>query len=654
MCALGGMVGACARLAPVVVGPQDQIIDQIWLGLQRGDAAAVRSGIELLDPGEFAERARWDLMALEQGRAAALVRSLEQGSWLSTRYRASREQALADLQAASDAESLGPVAWLELARRSASGTRRRSVASRVLAEQPGGAEALAVTGESWLAERRLDELQVLLEPDEDRSARLRWLGRRSDAASGRLHAVVSGLTDDLEAGLAVPEGLQLLGRLVTALPDEQSERRLVRALAADRGQGARWRRARDDLAGRLAERRGEVSLAIAGMDASRPLGADDVGRRRRLLGRLGADPTGPTPELRVDADAARLGAPELKRLRLAREWSLAARQSYQDVSADGALSLDEFVAALDSAAAPLGEVPSLAALPRRSFGLFGEMLDTAPLRERLPGAFIIGGKGLGMAPELTWYDLMSRERVPDERAADEAYDLCLVRSLRVPGQAAAAGARFTGAGLVDVVFLDLDELARTALLDQSLRQLPELGPLPAQDRLQRRSLSEPLDQAQRLTLLAVEDAAGAYEQHLLQSLSLHEAQHIADAGRFLERNIFGKLSDLIGAGLLPGNVRAELERRAQLAALQGADDPRIPLADMLAMIPLEGALASSEHARGYAELLGQLIAVLDGERWEGAVPLEQLGLSRQHVLVQQLHLLDKSTLRALAVALPLD
>jgi hypothetical protein len=99
-------------------------------------------------------------------------------------------------------------------------------------------------------------------------------------------------------------------------------------------------------------------------------------------------------------------------------------------------------------------------------------------------------------------------------------------------------------------------------------------------------------------------------------------------------------------------VRAEVERRAQLAALQQATDPRIALAQAVDCLPVEGPRADSEHARGHAALVGDLIAVLDRGDWTGAQPLETWGLRRDRMLLQQLHLLPPEVLRAVACAIP--
>jgi hypothetical protein len=648
------MLASCAGLPDIVVGDDDRAVDQVWLALQHGNLVAAAEAAASIEDPVFAERARRDVESAHLGRATALLHAVEEDSWLANRYRASATKALEGIEDSIRNEPPGPVAWLELARRTGRPSRRRTAASRVLDDQPGGVEGLAVLGESLLAAGRIPELLELLEQDESRTARLRWLARRTHAVAGRYHQTVEGLIDDVRSGVAVPEGLELLGRLLAGVPQADAERRLLAVLAADDRPGVRWARARTNLLAQLMERQGDLDGALALLDGAVLPSPDELVRQRRLTARTNAGGLPTSPEERVDGDDARPQSDDVVRLRLAREWSLAARGSYDDAAKGNGPDLRGFLLALDEAAAPLGDVPLLSELPWRSFGLFGDMLDTTPLRQSLPDALLLGGKGPGLPAELTWYDVVSRESVEDVRAVDGTYDRCLVRTLRVPGQAAAAGARFTGAGIIDVVFLDVDQMEQDVHLDRALRWLPDREALPAVGRGQRRALDEPLDVAQRLTVAAVADAGEDYEARLLQALSLHEGQHIADAGQFLDAGLFGKLGDILSAGVLPSNVRAELERRAQLAALQRCDDPRIPLADMVAMVPVEGRRVASEHARGYGDLLAQFISQLDDEAWEGAVPLEELGLSRSQVLVQQLHRLDAETVRAVALSIPLD
>ena len=646
------MVAACGSPSRPLPHPDDEPIDTVWLALRLGDLERAELAAEEIADPTFRERAERDVMSVRDGRPAALVAALDDGAWLAARYRASDEQALAELEAERGRHGESAALWLELSRRSATGVRRRATARRAGRLGAGARASVSAEAESLLAERKMSALEQLLDTVGTEGPRMRWLARRLAVATGRLHHAVWGLLDDVAEGQAIPEGLELLGRLLEGIPQEDAERRAWQLLEHDDSRGSRWQRARAGLLASLAARRGEDGVALSLLAAVGPPTPDSFAWQRRLWARAGSPLSPPDPESTCDLDPVRTDSAACLTLRLTAEWDLAARSAYRAAAEGDDGDFDDFLRTLDEAAAPLGDAPRLAELPRRSFGLFGEMLQTDELADALPGLFVLSGRAIGRPPELTCYDLLARRHVDDARAFDGGYDECLVRRLRVPGQAAAAGARFTGAGLVHTVFLDADQVDWDARADRSMRGGPVLAPLPAPDGSARRSLSEPLDCSERLTLAAVAEAGERYEADVLAALSIHEAQHIADAGRFLRAGPFERLGDLLGAGLLPSSVRAELERRAQLAALRDAPDPRIPLADMLALVPVEGARRSSEHARGYEDLLAAFVGQLDRGDWEGAVPLEELGLDPHAVLVQQLHLLGPETVRAVARALP--
>ncbi|MFT7465539.1 MAG: hypothetical protein ACI9EF_003908, partial [Pseudohongiellaceae bacterium] len=59
----------------------------------------------------------------------------------------------------------------------------------------------------------------------------------------------------------------------------------------------------------------------------------------------------------------------------------------------------------------------------------------------------------------------------------------------------------------------------------------------------------------------------------------------------------------------------------------------------------------SEHARGYVDLLGEFIELLDTGDYAESQALQTWGVDPQRVLVQQLHKLPKSVVRAVARAI---
>jgi len=470
---------------------------------------------------------------------------------------------------------------------------------------------------------------------------------------------LDGLLSDLEGGRATPSGLGLLGQLLLSVPSPRAERRALSLLEADTAPGLLWERARSRLTAQLRARAGDLQGAQEAL-SSLPWLELTEGRQfsrwrhRQALeaGLPGFDQTSldqPSPEEQIDGDSARLSSSAMQRLRWFHEWDLAARQSYREALKGDDGELDEFLARLDAAAAPVGSAPVLSALPRQDFGLFGELLDVSTLTGSLGQAFVLGGEGFLLPAEITMYDRLSSRPVETETGS---YDEVSVSHLRVPGFVASQGAAFTGAGIVHTVFIDEERVAVEAGRMAALTLGAEPSPQLAVGRAERRALREPLDVVLRLRAAVSADAGPGLQALLRESLALHEGQHIIDVQAFLAMSSFGRLAELMSAGLLPGAVRAEVERKAQLRALRECSDPRLPLADLVAQLPVEGARAQSEHARGYEALLAEFVGLLDSGDYEGALPLQTWEIDPGRVLVQQLHKLPRSVIRALALAVP--
>lgn len=356
---------------------------------------------------------------------------------------------------------------------------------------------------------------------------------------------------------------------------------------------------------------------------------------------------------RADVDPERDTGRAVSLLRIAGEWDLAARASYRRFADEGAATdLDDFLAELQAASAGLPLAPDLAGLPRNDYGVLGEMIDSESLRAAWPEAFVLAGKALGLTAEISWWDTEERidRPLPELGPEGSHYTEYRVRHLRVPGFLASRGASFQGAALDRAVFLDLDEIEMEERRYRS-RPRPELPLRPAAGAEERRDLLEPLDEVERLYALVREDAGDDFGALVVDTVSLHERKHVLDTRDFLARGLAGRVLALVRVGLLPAAVRAELERRAQLFALCEAPDPRLPLAQCISYLPVEGGRRNSEHAVGYGILVKQFLAVLDGGAWTGAVPLEQLGLSREARLLPQLHRLPPETVRAIARAI---
>jgi hypothetical protein len=633
-----------------VVTPDDRANDAVWAGVMRGDLKAAQLASEGIEDETLRRRAGFDLIAARNGRAAALIACLDAGDWMAARFDASALKALRRLRGARRQGIESAALWIEEARRSPTLRRQISAASAAVERSPGGAEGLAIQLEAMLAIGRLEDAIELLEEHGAETARLRLLQRHIQGATGRWLELAAGVLVDVQEGLAVPASLGLLEDAIGRVPMWELEEE-ARALLGDLTiVGSRMARARDRLMAMISVRAGDLGQGIALLSRWEPrMPGEDAALHRWHL-RLGRDDA-QTLEESIESDPARQAGRAVFERRLADEWDLAARASYRDSDDGHGSDLDAFCERLDAAAASLPGRPSLAALPRRDYGVFGAMLDTDPLAEVLPDALILGGKALSLPAELAWYDRLAcaSRQLPGEWGE---YAQCLVRRQRVRGYAASRGVSISGAGIDRIVYLDLDKVEAEERLSRPVQpEPPRLPAFVAIDTTARRSLDEPLDVVSRIERRAREAAGGEYQDRLLESLEMHERQHIVDFRAFTGKGAGGKFFTLLSAGLLPGSVRAEVERRAQLAAMRETFDPRVPLAQAIAFMPVEGARRSSEHARGYEALLAEFLDVLDSRGWPGAPDLAELGIDTGRSLLQQLDRLDPETVRAIARAM---
>ncbi len=666
--ALAGMAG-CRATPSAALTPDDLRVDAVWLGLVRDDLPAAERAADLVESVDFRERARLDLIAARQGRAAALCTSLDAGSWLAARYDASDDVALERLRLLRQATSTRPAVWLEQARRSPSAGQRLSAARHAAGLAPGSAEARAVVGETLLAQQQHEDVEELLGGEVPPTARLRLLLRRQQSFTGRGQAATEGLLADLQAGLATPSSLALLEEQLARVPRRALEEQTLALLEAERHHavdspdrvplvsGARMQRSADRLLASLLARAGrpdEAAALLVALPVRMPADDELLAACRERAGlatpaaAAGDEP--PSLERRIANDRERVTSIALRERRLADEWDLEARASYDDADAGHGSGLDAFLRRLDEAAVPLPGSPPLRHLPREHFGpfgVFGTLLDVQPLREALPDALLLGGEALTQPAELTWFDRVASERI-ELPGALGSYEQSEVRRVRVRGYVASRGAAIAGTGLGRTVYLDLDAIERDERQGLLSPVGPGCGPLPAQGTEERLSLAEPLDVVSRLVQASRAEAGDRYEALLLEALALHERQHIVDFQTFVAGGTGSALWTLFGAGLLPSSVRAAIERRAQLQAMRDATDPRIPLAHALAELPVDDSSPGDEHSRGYASLVRDFLAVLDRGDWPGAASLESYGIRRDAVLVQQLQRLPPETVRAIA------
>lgn len=116
---------------------------------------------------------------------------------------------------------------------------------------------------------------------------------------------------------------------------------------------------------------------------------------------------------------------------------------------------------------------------------------------------------------------------------------------------------------------------------------------------------DPVDVAWRLGAVSpVEDTA--LDAAVLDMIRWHERAHVVDSFRYLppERNLARVLGLLFGQGFRPASVEAEMEGRAELAALAFSDHTELVLAHVASF--LEDDLPGSAHADGFGRLARRL------------------------------------------------
>ncbi|MCY2960062.1 MAG: hypothetical protein NTY35_07840 [Planctomycetota bacterium] len=313
------------------------------------------------------------------------------------------------------------------------------------------------------------------------------------------------------------------------------------------------------------------------------------------------------------------------------------------------LSPEDEDAGLGPAGTPVAGIAAVLAKLGR-FGVFGQLSGDAPDATVLPLLALEerSGQHLGVA----WHGTV---------AWCEGADL--------PSRAGRSGASIAGAAVHEGYWIDVDqvrnELATWDVLARKfgtsaerVRRALEVGGLQAgageDGARERTSASALLDEAERVRLSVLRDRAqsGAVLgritlDELLAVSAAHEEGHLCDRTRFLPLSSHwpSALALLANQGFSPQRVQEELEFRAQLTALTAAPDPRVPLSQVLDGV--EGQLAATPHAGGYARLLDEFLAVLDREVQRGAFP----GIAPDRTLAHQLHRLGPEDVRRLAVEL---
>ena len=287
--------------------------------------------------------------------------------------------------------------------------------------------------------------------------------------------------------------------------------------------------------------------------------------------------------------------------------------------------------------------------PQFSVPLVGEMLDpfTGGLAEHLARFnrhLVLGRRSGGTAEGLLFTRLSVAELpvVERQQLASRCYEVVGIdREIKSLG--GVFGSDLAGVALLNHFFIDHDAVVDWALGLKDRRQIARqdnlalmADPVPADVGL------APLDAAWRLAVVSkVSD--DDLEAAVLDTIRDHERRHLVDSLHYMpiEDNLLRGAGLIFQFGLSPASIEAEMERRAELAALALSPHTELVLAhivDFYGDPPL-----SSPHHEGFSKLLEQVYEqlLLQGVSPELAVP-------------SQWHMLDMDFIRRAASKLLSD
>ncbi|MBX3462538.1 MAG: hypothetical protein KF830_05175 [Planctomycetes bacterium] len=470
--------------------------------------------------------------------------------------------------------------------------------------------------------------------------------------------------------LATGEGAPLLAELLQRAQQPQAILALLEALGTSARQPAMRRLQR-----RLLLAVGDVGGFVALLRQDLPRWLIDAepnrlrGRWLRLLdgpwsdgGPLAAGPCGDLVEalLRVGflieaellAEAARRRWPEqaapfaAQRDEARRELAFEAgvrRVLYRGYEARDPAGLDEVVQRLRDLSQRVFGRDVVGRPTTFSLPWIGEMLDpfTGGLAEhfdRYNRHFVLGRRSGGTAEGMLLTRLSLRE-LPASSDLDLAGRCAEVVAIDrdVRALAGVLGGDIAGVALLNHFLVDFDAVREWAhTIAGRRRTAAEDGMALLDDPLPTVPDDDPLDVAWRLSLLAPEPDAGL-EPAVLDTIRQHERQHLVDSFHFLpiERNLWRSLGLLLGFGLSPSAIEAEMERRAELASLATSPHTELVLAHIADFLAEPDA--DSPHHHGFGELARQL-----------AAELRALGVPAERAAPSRWHLVDRDVVRQAA------
>ncbi|MCC7396122.1 MAG: hypothetical protein IT455_03555 [Planctomycetes bacterium] len=278
-----------------------------------------------------------------------------------------------------------------------------------------------------------------------------------------------------------------------------------------------------------------------------------------------------------------------------------------------------------------------------SVPMVGEMVDpfSGPLAEHLARCnrhLVLGRRSGGTVEGL----LLTRLSVAELPAAAElalpgrCFEVVGIdRDIKSLG--GVVGGDLAGVALLNHFLIDHDAVQDWARsLADRRRIAAEDGGALRQDPLPADARGAAVDVAWRLAVLSPvqdKDLAGA----VMAMIRCHERQHLVDSFHYLpvERNVWRGLGLLLQFGFSPSAIEAEMERRAELAALAVSPHPELVLAHVADFLGEPGA--DSAHHRGFGQLAQDL-----------AIELQALGVDAAAAAPCRWHELETTLVRAAA------
>jgi tetratricopeptide (TPR) repeat protein len=306
----------------------------------------------------------------------------------------------------------------------------------------------------------------------------------------------------------------------------------------------------------------------------------------------------------------------------------------QGAGADEPPALGDLLEALRRAGERIYNRDVVGAQPLLAFQFVGELVD--PFAGGLAEHFarynrhLVLGRRSGGAAEGMLFTRYVKRRLPDSEAQplrEPAWQL-VVADRDVQSLSGVLGGDVAGLALLNHYLVDHDAVREWARSLAGRRRIAAAdGNAVLTDALPEQVDAEPVDVSWRLAVVSpVQDSA--LEMAVFEMICHHEHRHLVDANLYLpiSANVWRALGLVLQFGFSPAAVEAEMERRAELAALHLTPHRELVL-EHIASFASEPDLRSPHH-QGFTELARQL----QRELVEVGVTPDQARPSRWHRL----------------------